>query len=143
MQTRVLHPNGVDGNTLPPVIDRRELGAIFVGGALGALLRAGLTEALPPAAGEWPWATFLVNVVGAALLGYWFTTLPHTSYRRPLLTTGFCGALTTFSTVQLELVEMIDAGRLPLAVLYLAVSVAAGLAGAQMATAVARKTGTA
>lgn len=124
------------------MIDRRELGAIFVGGALGTLLRAGLAEAFPPMAGEWPWATFLVNVVGAALLGYWFTTLPHTSYRRPLLTTGFCGALTTFSTVQLELVEMIDAGRLSLAVLYLTASVAAGLAGVQAATAVARRTGT-
>ena len=38
---------------------------------------------------------------------------------------------------------MIDAGRLPLAVLYLAASVAAGLAGAQAATAAARKAGTA
>jgi CrcB protein len=124
------------------MVDRRELGAIFLGGALGALLRAGLAEALPPTAGAWPWATFAVNIVGAALLGYWFTTLPHSSYRRPLLTTGFCGALTTFSTVQLELVEMIDAGRLPLAVLYLVTSVAAGLAGAQLATTAARKAGT-
>ena len=123
------------------MIDRRELGAIFVGGALGALLRAGLAEAFPPTAGEWPWATFLVNLAGAALLGYWFTTLPHTSYRRPLLTTGFCGALTTFSTVQLELVEMIDAGRLPLAIAYIAASLAAGLGGVQMATAVARRAG--
>jgi CrcB protein len=73
------------------------------------------------------------------LIGYWFTALPHTSYRRPLLTTGFCGALTTFSTVQVELVEMIDAGRAPLAFLYLGTSLAAGLAGVQAATAVARR----
>lgn len=122
------------------MIDRRELGAIFLGGALGALVRAGLAEAFPASGASWPWATFLVNVVGAALLGYWYTTLSHASYRRPLLTTGFCGALTTFSTVQLELLEMIDAGRLALACLYLAASVAAGLAGAQAATAVARRT---
>jgi fluoride exporter len=121
------------------VIDRRELGAIFLGGALGALLRAGLAEAFPVGAAEWPWATFLVNVAGAALLGYWFTALPHTSYRRPLLTTGFCGALTTFSTVQLELVEMIDAGRVGLACLYLGASIAAGLVGVQAATAAARR----
>jgi CrcB protein len=125
------------------VIDRRELGAIFLGGALGALLRAGVAEAFPVGAGDWPWATFVVNIAGAALLGYWFTTLSHTSYRRPLLTTGFCGALTTFSTVQVELLEMLDAGRLPLAVVYLAVSVAAGLAGVQVATALGRKAGTA
>ncbi|HET7054300.1 MAG TPA: fluoride efflux transporter CrcB [Solirubrobacterales bacterium] len=122
------------------MIDRRELGAIFLGGALGALLRAGLTEAFPPAGAQWPWVTFLVNVTGAALLGYWYTTLSHSSYRRPLLTTGFCGALTTFSTVQLELVEMFDAGRVGLALLYLGASLAAGLSAAWVGTAVARGT---
>jgi fluoride exporter len=122
------------------MIDRRELGAIFVGGAIGALLRAGLAEALPDPGVGWPWATFVVNVIGAALLGYWFTTLPHTQYRRPLLTTGFCGALTTFSTVQVELVEMIDAGRIPLACLYLGVGVGAGLVAAQAATTLGRRT---
>lgn len=121
------------------MIDRRELVAIFLGGALGALVRAGVGEVLPDPGVGWPWATFLVNVVGAALLGYWFTVLPHTQYRRPLLTTGFCGALTTFSTVQLELLEMIDAGRIGIACLYLGVSVAVGLAAAQAATAVARR----
>ena len=120
------------------MIDRREVGAIFLGGALGALARAGLAEALPSPGVGWPWATFVVNVVGAALLGYWFTTLPHTRYRRPLLTTGFCGALTTFSTVQVELLGMIEAGRFALACLYLGSSVAAGLAGVQAATVVAR-----
>lgn len=125
------------------MIDRRELGAIFVGGAIGALVRAGFGEALPDPGTGWPWATFLVNVVGTGLLGYWFTVLPHTRYRRPLLTTGFCGALTTFSTVQLELLEMLDAGRLGLAFIYLGVSVAVGLLAAQAATAVGRRAETA
>jgi CrcB protein len=122
------------------MIDRRELGAIFLGGALGALARTGLAEALPDPGVGWPWATFVVNVVGTALLGYWFTTLPHSQYRRPLLTTGFCGALTTFSTVQVELLGMIEVGRAGLACLYLGASIAAGLAGAQAATAFARRT---
>jgi CrcB protein len=125
------------------MVNRRELGAIFLGGALGALARLGLAEAFPVDGGDWPWATFVVNVVGAALLGYWFTTEPHTSYRRPLLTTGFCGALTTFSTVQLELLEMIDAGRLALASLYLGASLLAGLLGVHAATAAGRRAGAA
>jgi fluoride exporter len=123
------------------MVDRRELGAIFLGGAVGALVRAGLVEAFPIGSAEWPWVTFSVNIAGAALLGYWFTTLSHTSYRRPLLTTGFCGALTTFSTVQVELLEMLDAGRLVLAAAYLVASVGVGLLAAQAGTAVARREG--
>ena len=48
-----------------PRYDIRELAAIFAGGALGALARAGLLEWLPPHPGRWPWATFIVNVAGA------------------------------------------------------------------------------
>ena len=110
--------------------DRRELGAIYAGGVIGALARVGLSEALPHGVDAWPWATFIVNMVGAALLG-WFVTrlgerLPPSTYRRPFLATGICGALTTFSTLQLELYELVDGGDLGLAAAYCAVTVAAG-----------------
>jgi fluoride exporter len=119
-------------------IDRRELAAIFVGGFVGAVARAGLVEAIPPESGQWPWATFTVNVAGAFLVGY-FTTrlqerLPLSAYRRPLLGTGLCGALTTFSTMQLELLEMLDSDRVGLAVAYAAGSVAAGFLAVTVAT---------
>jgi CrcB protein len=124
-------------------VDRRELAAVFAGGFAGALARAGLVEALPPAAGEWPWATFVANVAGAFALGY-FTTrlqerLPLSAYRRPLLGTGLCGALTTFSTVQLELLRMLDAGRAGLAAGYALASVAAGFAAVAVATNLVRR----
>jgi CrcB protein len=123
--------------------DRRELAAIFAGGFAGAVARAALVEAFPPAAGSWPWATFGVNVAGAFLLGY-FTTrlqerLPLSSYRRPLLGTGLCGALTTFSTMQLELLRMLDAGRLALAVAYALASVVAGFLAVALATNLVRR----
>jgi fluoride exporter len=112
-------------------VDRRELAAIFVGGAIGAVVRYGLAEALPHDAGTWPWATFIVNLAGALALGYLTTRLqerlPPTAYRRPLLGTGLCGALTTFSTVQIELLQMLDDGRAGLAAGYAAASVAAGV----------------
>jgi fluoride exporter len=112
-------------------VDRHELAAIFVGGFIGALARLGLIEALAPAPGEWPWATFVANVVGSLALGY-FTTrlqerLPLSAYRRPFLGTGLCGALTTFSTMQLELLEMLDHGDGALAAGYAAASLIAGL----------------
>lgn len=108
------------------MIDRGELGVIFIGGAVGTLARAGVGEALGHGAPEWPWATFAVNVVGAFLLGWFVIGLSERSYRRPLLMAGFCGALTTFSTLQLELLEMLDAGRVVLALLYALGSVLAG-----------------
>jgi CrcB protein len=123
--------------------DRRELVAIFAGGFAGAVARAALAEWLPHDAGRWPWSTFLVNVTGAFLLGY-FTTrlqerLPLSAYRRPLLGTGFCGALTTFSTMQVELLAMLDAGRIGLALAYAAASVAAGFLAVLVATNAVRR----
>jgi CrcB protein len=123
--------------------DGRELAAVFAGGFAGAIARAALADALPADAGRWPWATFLVNVAGAFLLGY-FTTrlgerLPPSAYRRPLLGTGFCGALTTFSTMQLELLRMLDGPHLALAAGYASASVAAGLVAVAMATNLVRR----
>ncbi|HVW46753.1 MAG TPA: fluoride efflux transporter CrcB [Solirubrobacterales bacterium] len=123
--------------------DRRELAAIFAGGALGTLARAGLAEALPHAATSWPWPTFIVNVVSVFLLGYFVTRLqerlPLSSYRRPFLGTGICGGLSTFSTMQVEVVKMLDAGAYGLVAAYLAASVAAGLIGIHFATSAVRR----
>ena len=124
-------------------VDRRELAAIFLGGVIGALVRLGLVEALPPVPGEWPWATVVANVVGALALGY-FTTrlqerLPLSAYRRPFLGTGLCGALTTFSTMQLELLEMLDHGDGGLAAGYAAASVTAGFLAVAATTNLVRR----
>jgi fluoride exporter len=119
-------------------IDRRELAAIFAGGFIGAVARAALGDALVTDPGSWPWSTFAVNIVGAFLLGYFSTRLqerlPPSAYRRPLLGTGFCGALTTFSTMQVELLDMLDAGRAGLAALYAAVSIGLGFLAVAAAT---------
>lgn len=123
--------------------DGRELAAIFAGGAIGALARVALDQVAVPAPAHWPWATFSANVLGAFLLGYFSTRLqerlPLSSYRRPLLGTGLCGALTTFSTVQVELLQMLDADRYALAAGYAAASVAAGYACVHLATAAVRR----
>jgi CrcB protein len=103
--------------------------AVFAGGCAGTLARAGLAEGVTHDAGNWPWATFTANVAGAFLLGVLAARIAasHT-LARPLLTTGFCGALTTFSTLQVELLDMLDEGHLALALAYAASSVVLGLA---------------
>jgi CrcB protein len=121
------------------MIDRRELGAIFLGGALGTLLRAGLLEAVGEGAPGWPWATFGVNLLGAFLIGFLVTALPPVSRQRPLWTTGFCGGLTTFSTMQVELLKMLEAGRLGVAFAYGGASLIAGLIGVQSGVVLARR----
>lgn len=118
------------------------LAAIFAGGFCGAIARAQVAEALPPEPGHWPWATLLVNVAGALLLGYVITCVedgrepfPHAGR---LLGTGLCGALTTFSALQLELLAMLDDDRYALAAGYAIVSIAAGLAAVALTTRLAR-----
>jgi fluoride exporter len=118
--------------------------AILAGGAAGALGRAAVaTEALPHAPGTWPWATFSVNLLGAALLA-WLTTrlgemVAPTRYSRFLLGTGLCGALTTFSTFQVETIGLARDGHAAMAAGYAATSLAGGMAVAVTATLVARR----
>lgn len=127
-----------------PRLDGRELMAIYAGGVAGALARVGLAQAAPHGAGNWPWATFAANMVGALLLGYFITRLqerlPPSSYRRPFLGTGFCGAFTTFATLQLELFSMLDTGHLALAAGYAAATLLGGFACVHLATAAVRRT---
>jgi CrcB protein len=117
--------------------------AVFVGGALGTLARAALAQAFPHAATAWPWPTFAVNVVAAFLLGYFVTRLqerlPLSGYRRPLLGTGLCGGLSTFSTMEVELLKMLSAHAWALAAGYAVASVVAGYAAIHLATALVRR----
>ncbi|EUA87995.1 crcB-like family protein [Mycobacterium ulcerans str. Harvey] len=84
-----------------------------------------------------------MNIVGAFLVGY-FTTrllerLPLSSYRRPLLGTGLFGGLTTFSTMQVETLKMIEYGHWALALVYTLVSVTFGLLAVKLATVAVRR----
>lgn len=109
--------------------DPRRLAAIYVGGVVGALARVGLAEAFSHGAETWPWATFGVNLVGALLLGFFVASLRGHRAEAPsfaLLTTGICGTLTTFATLQLELFEQLEAGCPGLAAGYAAASLAGG-----------------
>jgi len=83
---------------------------VALGGAVGAPARyladRWLSARLP---GAFPWGTFAVNVVGSLLLGLLAATAP--SGLVALAGTGFCGALTTFSTFSFETVRLLETGR--------------------------------
>jgi len=117
--------------------------AILAGGAAGALSRAAVGKALPVQAGAWPWATFAVNVAGAFILAWATTrlaeTVAPTRYWRPLVGTGFCGALTTFSTFQVETIRLARDGHTALGVVYAGVSITVGMTAAVLATVSARR----
>ena len=121
----------------------RRSAAILAGGAAGALARAAVGESLPQASGAWPWATFSVNLLGTLMLAWLTTHLTEvaapTRYWRPLLGTGFCGALTTFSTFQVETISLANDGHAAMAAGYAAASLAGGIALAVGATVVARR----
>nr|WP_276943801.1 fluoride efflux transporter CrcB [Ferrimicrobium acidiphilum] len=125
-------------------LDVREVAAVFVGGAMGTLLRAALAEAFPTPATSWPWPTFAVNIVAAFLLGYFVTRLqerlPISSYIRPLLGTGLCGGLSTFSTMQIELFNMITAHAYELAISYATATIVIGYIAIHIATVAVRRT---
>lgn len=123
-------------------VRRRLRLAIVAGGVFGCLVRAGLERASPWDDRGWPWVTFGVNIAGAFLLGLFVTRLqerlPPASYSRALLGTGLCGAMTTFSTLQLELIVLTRHHRPALGVAYLGASLGAGLAAVYLGTTLAR-----
>jgi fluoride exporter len=116
---------------------------VFAGGFIGAVVRSALAQQLAVSSGSWPWATFAVNAVGALLLGYLIThlqeRLPPSEYSRSFLGSGLCGALTTFSTMMVELLRMLDGDHWALAVGYAAASIGCGLAAVTLATKAVRR----
>jgi CrcB protein len=106
--------------------------AIALGGAAGALSRYGISLAMAERSGAALFtATFLVNIVGAFLLGTLAAAFAESSVPaelRALLTVGFLGSFTTFSTWQLEAFAMLRSGDGLAAVGALALSVITGFA---------------
>ena len=112
--------------------------AVIVGAALGAPLRY-LTDRFLQGRHDsaFPWGTFCVNVAGSALLGFLFA-LPAAPGVQALLGTGFCGALTTYSTFGFETVTLYRSGARTVAALYVLASVLAGFGAAYCGVAVAQ-----
>jgi CrcB protein len=118
------------------------LGVVAAGGAAGTLLRAWLAYVWPPPASGFPWATLVVNLVGSLVLGFVVIAALERAapsrYVRPLIGTGFCGGLTTFSTFAVEMELLVRAEHFGTAVLYLVATLGPGLFLARVGTLLAR-----
>ena len=105
---------------------------MLVGGAIGAPLRY-LTDLFVQSRHDsvFPWGTFAVNVVGSLVLGATAGAVATTDGPAWVLTlvgTGFCGALTTFSTFGFETVRLVEDGSLLEAALNVGASLVVGMA---------------
>ncbi|MEU0520215.1 CrcB family protein [Streptosporangium sp. NPDC006007] len=111
---------------------------VALGAALGAPLRYLTDRAIQiHYDAAFPWGTFTVNVAGSALLGF-LAALPAHSAVLALAGSGFCGALTTYSTFAYETVRLAESGARLLAVINVAASVTAGLGAAWFGVVVAQ-----
>ncbi len=110
----------------------RELLAVAGGGALGALARYGVARwALAQIGGPFPWGTWIANVVGCLLLGFFMEfTIDHPGWSpaaRLTVATGFLGAFTTFSTFSYQTVQSALDGQTGVALANVAANLVVGL----------------
>jgi CrcB protein len=109
------------------------LALVAVGGAAGAVARWSL-ERLWPAGDGIPWGTLVINLSGALLLGVLMAVVVERRrgpvWLRPLVGVGLLGGYTTFSTLALELRDLLASGQGGSAAAYVVVTVVGGLAAA-------------
>ena len=112
---------------------------IALGGAAGAVLRHGVSRALPLQAG-FPLATLLVNVSGSLVMGLLaaLMALRWNNQLAPLLMTGLLGGFTTFSAFSLDTLTLWERGQPVAAGIYVAGSVLLSLAAVIAGLAIGR-----
>jgi CrcB protein len=116
---------------------------VALGGGIGAAGRYGVSLAMPLKPGEWPWATFSVNVAGSLAIGVlagWLSSRGDVAESwRLFLGVGVLGGFTTFSAYSLETLRMIERGEWPAAAFYVLGSIVAGLAAVAIGAEIAKR----
>lgn len=118
----------------------KDLLFVFLGGGIGSTLRFIVSmmwrhmSLNPQYEGIlFPWPTFVVNIIGCFLIGLFYEYSQQwniTPEVRLLLTTGFCGGFTTFSTFSYEGMALLHECNYLIYFIYLACSVVLGLLAA-------------
>jgi len=108
---------------------------VGIGGILGAMTRYGLSKWVGQRwKGDFPLATFCINITGSFILGLLYVVLSKTGpdmvFLKNLTTTGFLGAYTTYSTFSYEIFNLVENGEKGTAVKYFLASIIVGLIAA-------------
>ena len=107
---------------------------VAIGSAVGGVSRFALATAIQARVGTpFPWGPLVINVTGSLVVGFILRYALHTAAIGPevraLLTTGFCGGYTTFSTFSYEAATLLEEGGWQRAAFYVLASVLLSLAG--------------
>lgn len=110
----------------------KELICLFLGGGTGTVLRYYVQELLHEriVPYSFPWATFTVNIAGSFLIGLFYALSARFNLPaeiRLLLTAGFCGGFTTFSTFSNDGLTLIKGGFCGMFLLYTLLSITLGI----------------
>jgi fluoride exporter len=104
---------------------------VGIGGIIGSLLRYLLSQITFPLMSDFPLGTLLVNLLGAFILG-WFAgkilpIITISTHIKTGISTGIIGSFTTFSTLSVEVVQLINNSEWSAVVIYIMISLIGGL----------------
>ena len=109
----------------------KDIVLVGIGSGIGGICRYLISLCMSHSQGSFPWATFVVNIVGCLLIGILWGLTSRFQNPAPafslLLMVGFCGGFTTFSTFSKEGLTLLHANNYTLFALYTIGSVALGI----------------
>ena len=109
----------------------KEIIAVFIGGGIGSILRFLLNKIEIVSENDYPYSTFISNVVGCFILGlvlgYFIKNGSNNSTLFVFLTVGLCGGFTTFSTFSNENLQLIQNGHILSFLIYTLLSLILGI----------------
>lgn len=120
-------PNSTDYSLLKMI---RDIFLVGIGSFFGGIARYLIALAMKGMNGAFPWATMTANIAGCLLIGLLWATFNRfniPSLLNLLLTVGFCGGFTTFSTFSKESMTLLQSGSYSLFCLYVFGSIAGGI----------------